>query len=454
MRRRACDSFDEQDGVPALDEEAEQERRAIIAAASRAARWKRKQDKQKKLGVEAVCGIKQEVGNESGAFDEKERRAIVAAASRATRQKRKRERETLEARNKYLETSRDRYLEEIAQLQTELQMVNDTGSASLAEENEILQHEVKKLKTFVQSLVHTAGKAPETKTEEHYRILKNIVNSSMSQVAGFYFRSRVDPSWEYCGFNLEAMFLPMRVQRLPLGAPPHQIKRVNVLIEMPDRKENLFELKEKLWGIWTSPATCAALVTNMPSDKKVSINVSELPINFKGVAPQPQRDDLRVMLVEENSSDPDYVPNNCVCTASWRYSKVVAESNARNETEGQFGVYGMETISFGDKALSPNDPNSAIIMTWDSTTEKELVPSELNTKNICVPAFEGHILRPSPDGVGTKWTVQYSVPLSIEIPGLNISDESMRTNNVLGPGGIQLLSHYCSLLDESVVAST
>mmetsp|Transcript_12746 Transcript_12746/g.24731 ORF Transcript_12746/g.24731 Transcript_12746/m.24731 type:complete len:284 (+) Transcript_12746:727-1578(+) len=133
--------------------------------------------------------------------DKTRRRALVAAASRATRQKRKREREELKKRNETLEKDRDTYLARIAQLQTEVQALRDCGSINLCKENELLRVEIRKHKAFIRSIVSATRAVPKLTSEEQYRLVRSGSDSAVGQIVGLAYTSAVDNSWHWSQYN-------------------------------------------------------------------------------------------------------------------------------------------------------------------------------------------------------------------------------------------------------------
>jgi len=411
--------------------------------------WGGGQDAEEDSGSVSSAGKKRK-GSKSETEDEKnKRRAMVAAASRATRAKRKREKEDLKSRNDKLECDREKYLSHIAVLQTEVQTLRDAGRINLTKENDLLRTEIRKHKAFIMNIVSATTSVPDSTDEETYRTVKRGSDSAIGQVVGLTYTSVADPSWISGELEITGESFPLRLQMLPLGCNRMNMKRINIRLDMPDRKEAMLDFKDKIWKTWTDEALAERLMKPLSSRKDIGISMQELPTNFESIeGVDVEKGDMRVFHYKETSVDPKFEKKDCVFVVTWKYSKVFSNfPSLKSKVAGATNV-----AAIGYETVADDNPEGAIIISSTTTTSgSETFPSIKNKgfHRISAPFIEGHILRRKPDG-GTRWTINYSIPIEKKgFAGFSKDDGIfLNEQNQLGESARRTINEFLTVLDE------
>lgn len=362
------------------------------------------------------------------------RREIVAAASRVTRQKRKREREELKKRNEQLEKDRDIYLMRIAELQTEVQALRNSGAINLSKENELLRVEIRKHKAFIRSIVDVTKSVPDLTSEEKFRLACSGCDSAHGQIAGLAHTSVVDNSWHWTYYNA-LNHLDTRspahfgVQILPRGCEMHAMKRINARIDLPWRPESMENLQRRIWKAWTAPDIYNRTYTGSWTDN-AEVNIAEIPTSFREFQNFDDAD-LRVFQYSEDfgllgETDEEKIFRKCIFITTWKYTKLVSASTFPEnpkiretckvgsqpdpvEFPPQLGLLEGESDD-----VSKDDPDACIIMCCTSTIDTAVFASDregMNALSEILPFIEGIIIRPGPKGQGCLMSIVWSVPI-------------------------------------------
>ena len=259
--------------------------------------------------------------------ERRKRRALVAAASRATRAKRKKEKEYLKERNQRLEIEREKYLQKIAQLQPEVQMLRDNGAIDLAKENDLLRTEIRKHKAFIFNIVSATKQAVDVTPEEKYRHIKNGVDSGIGQVVGLAYTSVADTkTWFDSSLKAESGTLNARVQLLPIESAQTNPKRVNIRVDMPDRPENPEQLRAKLWHTWLEPSFVQRMTKALFSDDKIQVDYEEISLGNLSSIPAEDRDRLKVFYYKEEGGEKASHKRDAVFVLCWSKTNAFDQS--------------------------------------------------------------------------------------------------------------------------------
>ena len=364
--------------------------------------------------------------------DKAKRRAVVAAACRATRAKRKREKEDLAERNVRLERDRDSFLATIADLQTEVQSLRDAGAIDLAKENELLRTEISLHKQFILNIVSATRSVPSTTEEERFRVVKQGADSAVGQVIGLAFTSAADPSWLSStlgvrrgpGPQAPRAQLPLKMQLLPLGSDLSSFKRANIRVDLPDREEELETLRDMIWLTWTREDLVQRMIHGISQTAEAGLTVTCEPVetNFASVAASRAASGNIQIVHYKESFEGGGVP--------------------KRPRDGLFVVTWQETAAFehafpAASAAAPRAPHAegpAVVMCSATTMNESvsLCPEQSGYVRIASPVVEGHILRRKPGG-GTMWTACYSCP--IDKHSFNgLTDQRLIVNEDGSPG--------------------
>mmetsp|Transcript_12745 Transcript_12745/g.24727 ORF Transcript_12745/g.24727 Transcript_12745/m.24727 type:complete len:517 (+) Transcript_12745:727-2277(+) len=396
--------------------------------------------------------------------DKTRRRALVAAASRATRQKRKREREELKKRNETLEKDRDTYLARIAQLQTEVQALRDCGSINLCKENELLRVEIRKHKAFIRSIVSATRAVPKLTSEEQYRLVRSGSDSAVGQIVGLAYTSAVDNSWHWSQYNAlnhmgtrgPAQF---GVQVLPRGCDFANKKRFNVRIDMPWRPESMHDLRKRIWKAWTAPDIYKRAYSGAWTHN-AEITIAEVPTGFEELQTSDDAE-LRIFHYTEdyrldNETDEEKPPRDCTFVLTWKYTKLITASSFPENPKGQelggqnngtakrptYDYYPMHPPAEAFETVSKDDPEACIILCSTTSVDNAgFKPKQEGVQRISLPFIEGAIIRPGPNYQGCMWSILASWPLTDDgFAGFTNDNDLLNNDYSCGINGDALFS--------------
>eukprot|EP00515_Schizochytrium_aggregatum_P008644 CAMPEP_0202072190 /NCGR_PEP_ID=MMETSP0964-20121228/2278_1 /ASSEMBLY_ACC=CAM_ASM_000500 /TAXON_ID=4773 /ORGANISM="Schizochytrium aggregatum, Strain ATCC28209" /LENGTH=523 /DNA_ID=CAMNT_0048639211 /DNA_START=125 /DNA_END=1696 /DNA_ORIENTATION=+ len=266
-------------GQPSLAEDpfhSEPVERAPLASSHPFARSNCSQQDQAYAGSEATAqpspspsatnsiGSDQESEADKGTAGAKQRKKRLAEACRRFRARRKEEVAQLKRKNETLEGEREELLSRIAQLQTEVQAFRDHGAVDLARENSLLRSEIRLHKRFIMTIANATRMLVDIPDEERFRVLLSGLNSAVGQCVGLCYTSSADESWTVAKpFYVEGQgYAYVRIQVLPLGCADHEMKRINMRLDMPGRTESFDELYGTFYNLWLEEEPMIELVGN------------------------------------------------------------------------------------------------------------------------------------------------------------------------------------------------
>mmetsp|Transcript_7026 Transcript_7026/g.14089 ORF Transcript_7026/g.14089 Transcript_7026/m.14089 type:complete len:566 (-) Transcript_7026:244-1941(-) len=442
-----------------------------FVSASAQMRRSRKAKPEESLAPTAKCS-RTRASREETEEEKDRRREIVAAASRATRQKRKREREELKIRNDQLEKDRDVYMMRIAELQTEVQALRNSGSINLSKENDLLRIEIRKHKAFIRNIVEATQAVPRLTSEERYRLARNGCNSGVAQVVGLAYTSAVDSSWhwspydaiDYCGRRSPAYF---GVQLLPRGCDLTSAKRSNIRLDLPWRSESIEELRKKIWKVWTAPEVYTRVYSG-PWANNAIVSIEEIPSCFEGLQ-EPDDAEMRIYhYVEEfgrnKETDEERSAQDCTLCVAWKYTKLITRSSypesPRERTEKGVSEAQLQEHSAALEyaALHPpaeafqttnkDDPEACVIITSTTVDSNLLKPKVEGVHRLNAPSVESVIIRRGPESSGSLLTLLMSWPLTEDGYSGFTTDNGLVTNDfACGPNGDLIFSTFINILN-------
>lgn len=356
------------------------------------------------------------------------RRLMIAAASRATRQKRKREREELKKRNEQLEKDRDVYLTRIAELQTEVQGLRNSGTINVAKENELLRIEIRKHKAFIRSIVDATQAIPRLLSEEQYRLARQGTDSGVAQIVGLAYTSAVDASWrwsDYMALNHLNTRSPAHfgVQLLPRGCNLAAAKRCNIRVDLPLRPESMQEIRKRLWKARMSPEVYARTYSG-PWAHNALVSIAEIPTGFSELQ-TPQDPDIRVFHYTEElgltrGRYHEKRSRDCTLVATWKPTKLITTSSFPENPLSPSAICNSSAVPFSYslnppaeafESVSKDDPEACIIICSTSVNTDVFKSQQAGVHRINSPSIEGAIIRPGPNYEGCYLTFIVSWPL-------------------------------------------
>eukprot|EP00512_Aurantiochytrium_limacinum_P014857 CAMPEP_0171574808 /NCGR_PEP_ID=MMETSP0961-20121227/5592_1 /TAXON_ID=87120 /ORGANISM="Aurantiochytrium limacinum, Strain ATCCMYA-1381" /LENGTH=512 /DNA_ID=CAMNT_0012130223 /DNA_START=129 /DNA_END=1668 /DNA_ORIENTATION=+ len=314
------------------------------------------------------------------------RRLMIAAASRATRQKRKREREELKKRNEQLEKDRDVYLTRIAELQTEVQGLRNSGTINVAKENELLRIEIRKHKAFIRSILAMAD----------YMALNHLNTRSPAHFG---------------------------VQLLPRGCNLAAAKRCNIRVDLPLRPESMQEIRKRLWKARMSPEVYARTYSG-PWAHNALVSIAEIPTGFSELQ-TPQDPDIRVFHYTEElgltrGRYHEKRSRDCTLVATWKPTKLITTSSFPENPLSPSAICHSSAVPFSYslnppaeafESVSKDDPEACIIICSTSVNTDVFKSQQAGVHRINSPSIEGAIIRPGPNYEGCYLTFIVSWPL-------------------------------------------
>lgn len=321
-----------------------------------------------------------------------------AEACRRNRLKRRAEEEFLRNRNEELQQNRALYMQRIADLQNQVDVLcMGADTIDLRKENEFLKAEIVQQKAYLDGMVKAIRRHPSILPEERARLLRSCLENSVAYVVGL---AHLSTSWRHIySAQFEKFSMNSHYDTLPRNVSLGEVRRINIrseFVNVPVSASKFHEIMISMWNDRNRASRLSAAlkrtshwdwrvdplsspeldesISNMPPDEKVCISrcleIQEGTYEHKTtMSAYSTKKDLIPRAIFRQDGDGDKA-DGCTATSHLADQHVSAYIHAMTNCDAELeqaqiptGIKGHFKFTSGHVAIpDQNDPNTCHVV--------------------------------------------------------------------------------------------